>query len=489
MGRFSWVFRLALVIGAGALLTTAVVVAVAPRVWRIANAHEEVPTDLPDFEPLAQRTYVYDTEGNEIAVYELENSQPVTLDQVPPEVIEAFLAVEDNEFWVHKGVNMRSLFRATLSNFASDAPQQGASTITMQVVKNDFLAGLERDGRYKLLQMVYAMRLEKQKTKRGDPRALPQHGVLRQQRLRHRRRRRDLLRQAGRRADVRRSGVPRRPGALAVGVRPDQQPRAQPRPFRPGARSSRRRRAAHRVPGDPDRRRLRHPRAGEVDSDPGDEADLLHRGAPRVPPQRVEPARRDVRGALQHAVPRRSADPHDVEPVPATQGRRGPQRVARHRAGHRRRDRVARHQDGRDQGDGRRARLRARPQRGQHGAGAEPDRIEHQDLHPRRGVAGGRRARRHHRRHTGLPAAERQPGRTDLRDHRWRGGRGLHAPRADLPLDQLRVRPLVADRRPLPRRRHDVSDGVVDVPLQGPAGGRSASRSSRTLPSPPVPTR
>ena len=32
----------------------------------------------------------------------------------------------------------------TLSNFASDAPQQGASTITMQVVKNDFLAGLER---------------------------------------------------------------------------------------------------------------------------------------------------------------------------------------------------------------------------------------------------------------------------------------------------------------------------------------------------------
>ena len=165
MGRISWVFRLALVIGAGALLTTAVVAAVAPRLWRIANAHEEVPTDLPDFEPLAQRTYVYDTEGNEIAVYELENSQPVTLDQVPPEVIEAFLAVEDNQFWVHKGVNMRSLFRATLSNFASDAPQQGASTITMQVVKNDFLAGLERDGRYKLLQMVYAMRLEKQKTK------------------------------------------------------------------------------------------------------------------------------------------------------------------------------------------------------------------------------------------------------------------------------------------------------------------------------------
>ena len=57
---------------------------------------------------------------------------------------------------------MRSLVRATLSNFASDAPQQGASTITQQVVKNDFLAGLERDGRYKLLQVHYALMLERE---------------------------------------------------------------------------------------------------------------------------------------------------------------------------------------------------------------------------------------------------------------------------------------------------------------------------------------
>ena len=55
--------------------------------------------------------------------------------------------------------------RATLSNFASDSPQQGASTITMQVVKNDFLAGLERDGRYKLLQVHYALMLDREYTK------------------------------------------------------------------------------------------------------------------------------------------------------------------------------------------------------------------------------------------------------------------------------------------------------------------------------------
>ena len=165
MLRLSWVFRLVLVIGAGALLLTATVAAIAPRVWRIANAHEEEPVELPEFADLAQRTYVYDASGREIAVFEVENSQPVQLDDVPARVVEAFLAVEDNEFWNHHGVNVRSLFRAALSNFATAGPIQGASTITMQVVKNDYMAGFERDGRYKILQATYAVRLEKERTK------------------------------------------------------------------------------------------------------------------------------------------------------------------------------------------------------------------------------------------------------------------------------------------------------------------------------------
>jgi penicillin-binding protein 1A len=161
----TWLARLGLVVAAGALLTTAVAVAVAPRLWQAANAHEEVPIELPPFQPLAQRSLVYDREGNEIAIFEAENSQPIALSKVPQQVIDAFLAVEDKEFYRHHGVNFRSLIRAALSNFSSDAPQQGASTITMQVVKNDFLAGLERDGRYKLLQTHYALMLEREYSK------------------------------------------------------------------------------------------------------------------------------------------------------------------------------------------------------------------------------------------------------------------------------------------------------------------------------------
>jgi len=165
MSRVSWVIRMALVIMAGALLITSTTVAVAPRLWRIANAHEETPVQLPEFAELSERTYVYDAAGQQIAVYEVENTQPIELADVPQHVVDAFLAVEDNEFWVHHGVNVRSLFRALLSNFASEGPIQGASTITMQVVKNDYMAGFERNGRYKMLQIVYAVRLEKQRTK------------------------------------------------------------------------------------------------------------------------------------------------------------------------------------------------------------------------------------------------------------------------------------------------------------------------------------
>jgi membrane peptidoglycan carboxypeptidase len=161
----AWLLRLGAIIVAGALLTTAVVVGVGPRLWRVANAHDQYPVVLPEFQSLSQRSYVYDVLGNVIAVFERENSQPITLAQVPPEVLSAFLAVEDEQYYLHHGVNLRGFARALLSNFSSDAPRQGASTISQQVVKNEFLAGLPRDGRYKGLQAHYATMLEKKMSK------------------------------------------------------------------------------------------------------------------------------------------------------------------------------------------------------------------------------------------------------------------------------------------------------------------------------------
>ena len=129
------------------------------------NAHEELPVELPDFEALAQRTYVYDVSGQEIGFYELENSQPIAYADIPADVIDAFLTVEDKEFFGHDGINVRSLVRATLSNFASDSP-------AARRVDDHDAGGQERlprrpgdDGRYKVLQIHYARMLEKKLTK------------------------------------------------------------------------------------------------------------------------------------------------------------------------------------------------------------------------------------------------------------------------------------------------------------------------------------
>ena len=165
MRVFTWLSRSVLALLSAALLIAGVIAGVTPRVWRILNAHEQVPLELPDFAPLSQRSVAYDSANNVIGVYERENSQPVKLERVPEAVIKAFYAVEDEHFTSHNGFDLRGFTRAMLSNVSSDAPLQGASTITQQVVKNEFLAGLPRDARYKLLQAKYAMSLERKLTK------------------------------------------------------------------------------------------------------------------------------------------------------------------------------------------------------------------------------------------------------------------------------------------------------------------------------------
>jgi penicillin-binding protein 1A len=110
---------------------------------------------------LASRTRIVDAQGQQIGVFEFENSQPISIDAIPEHVVAALLAVEDSGFYKHKGVNLRALVRATLANFQYSSGRQGASTITQQVVKNEYLSGLPRDGRYKILQARYAAMLEK----------------------------------------------------------------------------------------------------------------------------------------------------------------------------------------------------------------------------------------------------------------------------------------------------------------------------------------
>ena len=163
--RTQTIARIFVVVLAGSLFISGTITAMAPRMWGLLNAHTQVPPSLSNFSGLAQRSSVFDVAGKQIGSYQLENSQVMSVDNVPADVVAAILALEDSEFENHKGVNLRAFTRAVLSN-SRGGSKQGASTITMQVVKNEFLAGLERDGRYKVLQARYATMLEKEVPKK-----------------------------------------------------------------------------------------------------------------------------------------------------------------------------------------------------------------------------------------------------------------------------------------------------------------------------------
>jgi penicillin-binding protein 1A len=125
---------------------------------------QKLPASL-ELNELSQRSVVYDRNGGVLAImHREENRSPITLDQVPPHVIQAILDVEDDSFYDHNGVNLRSIMRAALANAESGGITQGGSTITQQLVKQSLLTP-DRDIGRKAKEAVLALRLEQQMTK------------------------------------------------------------------------------------------------------------------------------------------------------------------------------------------------------------------------------------------------------------------------------------------------------------------------------------
>ena len=108
---------------------------------------------------------IYDSAGNELAnIHATENRLPVKIEQVPVNLQHAFIAIEDNRFYEHNGIDPRGLLRAAWSNINDREISEGGSTITQQLAKNAYLTQ-ERTMQRKIQEMFLAMKLEKQYTK------------------------------------------------------------------------------------------------------------------------------------------------------------------------------------------------------------------------------------------------------------------------------------------------------------------------------------
>ena len=101
---------------------------------QVSDGMEMLPAELKA-EPLAQKTDIVDARGTLIASVYDENRVNVPLTLVSPMMIKAIVAIEDERFYDHDGVDARGLIRATVNNATSDSTQ-GASTLTQQFVNN-----------------------------------------------------------------------------------------------------------------------------------------------------------------------------------------------------------------------------------------------------------------------------------------------------------------------------------------------------------------
>ncbi len=93
--------------------------------------------------PTGFSTFVYDTDGNQIAklVSTDSNRIPVTQDMIPENLAHAFVAIEDERFYEHNGIDIQGIIRAGFVGLSSGEFSQGASTITQQLLKNNVFSG------------------------------------------------------------------------------------------------------------------------------------------------------------------------------------------------------------------------------------------------------------------------------------------------------------------------------------------------------------
>ncbi len=121
--------------------------------------------NLPDVRQLrnyfpSETSYIYDIKGRLLASLHGEaNREVVPLDRISPALKRAVLASEDSDFYSHHGINPKGVGRAIVTNWNSGGVREGASTVTMQLVKNLFLSH-KRAFTRKIAEAVLAIRLE-----------------------------------------------------------------------------------------------------------------------------------------------------------------------------------------------------------------------------------------------------------------------------------------------------------------------------------------
>ena len=130
--------------------------------------------DAPDISdvnivPVGEATFVYDADGNQLQKLTApdSNRMPVDLDQIPKDLQYAVVAIEDERFYEHNGIDIRGILRAAVRGITTGTFSEGASTITQQLIKNNVFTDWVNESTLQRFQRKFqewylALELEKQ---------------------------------------------------------------------------------------------------------------------------------------------------------------------------------------------------------------------------------------------------------------------------------------------------------------------------------------
>lgn len=135
----------------------------------IASFYLYLTPNLPDVEQLRHTQLqiplrIFTADDKLIAEFGEKRRSPITIEQVPEKLSQAFIAAEDNRFYEHHGVDIKGLLRAVTQLATSGRIQSGGSTITMQVAKNFFLSR-EKTFTRKFNEILLALQIEQELSK------------------------------------------------------------------------------------------------------------------------------------------------------------------------------------------------------------------------------------------------------------------------------------------------------------------------------------
>lgn len=130
------------------------------------EAKELVDESTPETFRLAQTSYIYSDDGTQLAALSEDvDATYLEYDQIPADVVNAFVAVEDRTFWKNSGVDFKGIVRVCL-NYVKSRGQvaEGASTITQQLARGTFLSN-EKTLSRKIKEIFIAWELNKNTVK------------------------------------------------------------------------------------------------------------------------------------------------------------------------------------------------------------------------------------------------------------------------------------------------------------------------------------